>query len=208
MSSKQESGKPANETSGAPIRIKKYPNRRLYNTSTSAYIVLEDVVALVKEGTEFVIEDTKTGEDITRSILSQVIFEREASQSNYHFPLEVQKQLISMYDDAYGQMMPDYLRESMNVFISERERMKDTFQEIVEKNSRTMAQFNENLAKQNLEIFNRSFEFFQSMAGISGKTESASEVDADNQGTAEKSTELEDIQAQINVLQERLKNVK
>ncbi len=191
-----------------PIKIKKYPNRRLYDTSSSSYIVLDDIVALVKAGTEFIIEDTKTGEDITRSILSQVIFEREADQSNYHFPLDVQKQLISMYDDAYSQMVPDYLRESMNVFVTERDRMKNTFQEIVETNSRTMAQFNENLAKQNLEIFNRSFEFFQSMAGF-GQDSWAQEksVDEPDEKT-DNGDELEDIQAKINELQERLKNVK
>ena len=94
------------EVESQAILIKKYPNRRLYNTSTSQYIVLEDIVALIKEGTPFVIEDTKTGEDITRNILNQVIYERETAQNDYLFPLDVQKQLIMMYDDAYSKMMP------------------------------------------------------------------------------------------------------
>ncbi len=208
MSDKTEKYEAKSNADDAAIRIKKYPNRRLYNTSTSSYIVLDDIVDLVKSGKNFVIEDTKTGEDITRSILSQVIFERETGPSNYHFTLEVQKQLISMYDDAYGQMMPDYLRESMNVFVSERERMKDTFQEIVKSNSRAVAQFNERLAKQNLEIFSRSFEFFQSMAGLDKSDKHAEKPVEILQEKEDKSQELKEIQAQIDALQERLKKVK
>ena len=93
------------------IIIKKYPNRRLYNTATSTYIVLDDLVELVKSGKPFEIRDTKSGDDITREILNQIIFERETGKSNFHFPLEVQKQLIGMYDDTYGKMMPSYLKE-------------------------------------------------------------------------------------------------
>ena len=188
------------------IRIKKYPNRRLYNTSTSSYIVLDDIVKLVKDDANFVIEDTKTGEDITRSILNQIIYEREAEGSNYHFPLDVQKQLISMYDDAYGQMMPDYLRESMNVFVSERERMKETFQEIVDYNSRAMAQFNDNIAKQNLDVFNKTFEFFQQMSGMKAMNTGSEEGESAEE--TRQADKLEDIQKQINDLQERLKEMK
>lgn len=190
------------------IRIKKYPNRRLYNTATSSYIVLDDIVELVKSGTEFVIEDAKTGEDITRSILNQIIYEREADGNNHHFPLDVQKQLIAMYDDAYGRMMPDYLRESMNVFVSERDRMKETFKEIVDYNSRAVAQFNENMARQNMEVFSRTFEFFQNMSGMS-KPENQDGTLSEKPGEAgKKAANLDDIQAQIDDLQKRLKDMK
>lgn len=194
--------------SGEAIRIKKYPNRRLYNTQTSAYIVLDDIVDLVKAGTEFVIEDTKTGEDITRSILNQIIYEREADGGNYHFPLDVQKQLIAMYDDAYGQMMPNYLRESMNVFVNERDRMKETFQEIVDYNSRAMAQFNEKVTEQNMEVFNRTFEFFQKMSGMAVPMADAPKSENENQDATDKDQHLEEIQSEIDRLQERLKSLK
>ena len=94
------------------VLIKKYPNRRLYTPATSTYIVLDDIVDLIKSDVAFVIADTKTGEDITRSILNQIIFEQEIKPSDFHFSLDVQKQLIAMYGDAYGKMMPDYLSES------------------------------------------------------------------------------------------------
>lgn len=190
----------------APILIKKYPNRRLYNTATSSYIVLDDIVELVKSGTEFVIEDTKTGEDLTRGILNQIIYERETANADYHFPLDVQKQLILMYDDAYGKMMPEYLRESMNVFVAEREKMKSAFEEMVSFNSKTMAQFGENLAKQNLDMFNRSFDFFQSMSGL-GKSGEVDGKDVEPTiKSGENSADLKTIQDQIDALQKQLKS--
>ncbi len=202
-----ENDKPAAEKNeAAPVLIKKYPNRRLYNTATSSYIVLDDIVELVKAGTEFVIEDTKTGEDLTRSILNQIIYERETANSDYHFPLDVQKQLILMYDDAYGKMMPEYLRESMNVFVAEREKMKSAFEEMVSFNSKTMAQFSENLAKQNLEMFNRSFDFFQSMSGL-GKSEDTQGKDVEHEAKSGEGSEgLKAIQDQIDALQKQLKS--
>lgn len=182
------------------ILIKKYPNRRLYNTSTSAYIVIDDLVKLVKSGAPFEIRDTKTGEDITREILNQIIFERETGKSNFHFPLEVQKQLIGMYDDTYGKMMPSYLKESLDVFAAERERMKSTMENVVEQNTKAMMDFSQNIARQNLQVFKKSWEMF---SGIS-----TNETSNSTPQTETNSNELEEIQNQINALQERLKKIK
>lgn len=182
------------------ILIKKYPNRRLYNTSTSAYIVIDDLVKLVKSGAPFEIRDTKTGEDITREILNQIIFERETGKSNFHFPLEVQKQLIGMYDDTYGKMMPSYLKESLDVFAAERERMKSTMENVVEQNTKAMMDFSQNIARQNLQVFKKSWEMF---SGIS-----TNETSNRTPQTETNSNELEEIQDQINALQERLKKIK
>ena len=187
------------------IRIKKYPNRRLYDTANSKYIVLDDIVELVRSGQNFIVEDTKTGEDITRSILNQVIYERETANADYHFPLDVQKQLILMYDDAYGKMMPDYLRESMNLFVSERDRMKDAFDNMVSHNSRTMAEIGDKLAAQNVEYFSRAFDFFQAMSGMRAVSDTGKKgVDMDKDSD-DKATKLEDIQSQIIELQKQLK---
>ena len=185
--------------------IKKYPNRRLYNTATSQYIVLNDIVDLVKSGNEFIIEDKKTGEDITRSILNQIIYERETAYEDYHFPLDVQKQLILMYDDAYGKMMPDYLRQSMQVFVAERDRMQNALDEMFTYNSKTMTQLGENLAKQNMEFFHRAMDFFQSMSGISRNAQNHG--DEGNKSDA-KQKKLKDIQDQIEALQAELKSLK
>lgn len=194
----------SNEKNDDIIIIKKYPNRRLYNTATSAYIVLDDLVELVKSGKPFEIRDTKSGDDITREILNQIIFERETGKSNFHFPLEVQKQLIGMYDDTYGKMMPSYLKESLDVFAAERERMKSTMENIVERNTKAMMEFSQNIARQNLEVFKRSWEMF---GNIPAKSKTMTEK-YEKQVEAEDSSELDEIQKQINQLQDRLKNLK
>lgn len=199
--SEKENEQPHNET----ILIKKYPNRRLYNTATSSYIVLDDLVALVKSGKAFEIRDTKSGEDITREILNQIIFERETGKSNFHFPLEVQKQLIGMYDDTYGKMVPDYLKQSLNIFAAERERMSSTMENVVERNTKAMMEFSQNIAKQNLEVFKRSWEMFGAPSSHS-KTEAADTKKEDK--SQDDNSELDEIQKQINELQNRLKNLK
>jgi len=190
------------------ILIKKYPNRRLYNTATSSYIVLDDLVKLVKSGEQFEIRDTKTGEDITREILNQIIFERETGKSNFHFPLEVQKQLIGMYDDTYGKMMPDYLKESLKVFTAERERMKSTMENVVERNTKAMMEFSQNIARQNLEVFKRSWEIFSNMPRESTGDNTPDQSGDENGETGTENSELDEIQKQINELQERLKSLK
>lgn len=204
---KSDNKTPENEKDNDIIIIKKYPNRRLYNTSTSSYIVLDDLVELVKSGKPFEIRDTKSGNDITREILNQIIFERETGKSNFHFPLEVQKQLIGMYDDTYGKMMPSYLKESLDVFTAERERMKSTMENVVERNTKAMMDFSQNIARQNLEVFKRSWEMF---GASTTKPEANTEANTgkNEAGKKEDTSELDEIQKQINQLQDRLKNLK
>ncbi len=206
MSNKRSeiSDEASSKTDDAVILIKKYPNRRLYNTSTSSYIVLDDIVELVRADVSFVIEDKKTGEDITRSILNQIIFEQETKPSNFHFPLEVQKQLISMYGDTYGQMVPDYLTESMKLFVAEKSRMADAMETMVGRNTQAMMQFSQNLARQNMEMFRKSWEMFGGMSTTQNKQPAEDKQNAKQSS----SSELSEIQSQIDALQERLKSLK
>lgn len=187
-------------TADTPLRIKKYPNRRLYNTATSSYIVLDDIVELVKSGTEFAVVDTKSGEDITRTILNQIIFEQETNPANFHFPLEFQKQLISMYGDSYGQMVPDYLTEALNLFATERKRVTKAFESSMGRNNRAMMEFSQSLAQQNMEMFRRSWSMF-------GSVYENNETQATNE-PAKPNSELDEMQQQIDQLQEKLKTLK
>jgi len=191
-----------------PILIKKYPNRRLYNTITSAYIVLNDIVELVKADIPFVIEDKKTGEDITRSILNQIIFDRETAgtNSNYHFPLEVQKQLIGMYDDTYSSMVPDFLKQSLSMFKNEQDKIQATMKDVVDKNSQMMMDMTTNMARHNMELFKKSMDLFANPLAKQGNEDNDS--DKGKEATQGRDTELEDIQDQINALQKRLKQMK
>lgn len=193
-----------------PLLIKKYPNRRLYNTSTSAYIVLDDVVELVRNNVPFVIEDTKTGEDLTRSILNQIIFEQETKPSNFHFPLEFQKQLIGMYGDNYGQMVPNYLTESLKLFAAERSKLNETMGSMVDRNARAVLEYSESLARHNMDLFKRSLDMF-SLAPRTKDEETEAKTSApnspENKEPQDKEHELKELQKQIDALQARLKSL-
>src|ERR1700710_2989149 len=108
----------------APVTIKKYANRRLYNTGTSAYVTLEDLAAMVKHGEDFVVFDAKTGEDITRSVLAQIIFEQEGKCGQSLLPITFLRQLIRFYGDSMQMMVPRYLEVSLDTLVREQEKMR------------------------------------------------------------------------------------
>jgi len=99
--------------SDQPTTIKKYANRRLYNTGTSTYVTLEDLAAMVKEGEDFLVYDAKTGEDITRSVLAQIIFEQENKAGQNLLPTTFLRQLIRFYGDSMQMVVPKYLEQSI-----------------------------------------------------------------------------------------------
>ena len=98
-----------------PVTIKKYANRRLYNTGTSTYVTLEDLAAMVKNGEDFVVYDAKTGEEITRSVLTQIIFEQENKEGQNLLPIAFLRQLIRFYGDSMGMLVPRYLEVSIEL---------------------------------------------------------------------------------------------
>jgi len=106
-----------------PTTIKKYANRRLYNTGTSTYVTLEDLADMVKEGEDFVVYDAKTSEDITRSVLTQIIFEQENKGQNL-LPITFLRQLIRFYGDSIQNLIPTYLDFSIDSFVREQEKMR------------------------------------------------------------------------------------
>src|SRR5471030_2321341 len=107
-----------------PITIKKYANRRLYNTGTSTYVTLEDLATMLKEGENFVVYDAKTGEDITRSVLAQIIFEQENKEGQSLLPITFLRQLIRFYGDSMQMMVPRYLEVSIDSLVREQEKMR------------------------------------------------------------------------------------
>jgi polyhydroxyalkanoate synthesis repressor PhaR len=119
-----ESFMPAASTT--PVIIKKYANRRLYNTETSSYITLEHLAAMVREGRDFQVLDAKTNDDITRSVLTQIIVEEE-SRGQTMLPVNFLRQLISLYGDGMQSMVPQYLEASMQAFRQNQEKMQQTF---------------------------------------------------------------------------------
>ena len=108
-----------------PVTIKKYANRRLYNTGTSTYVTLEDLATMVKNGEDFAVFDAKTGEDITRSVLTQIIFEQENKEGGQNLlPINFLRQLIRFYGDSMQKLVPSYLEVSLESFTREQEKFR------------------------------------------------------------------------------------
>lgn len=140
-----------------PVIIKKYANRRLYNTETSTYITLDDVRELVKRGEEFLVHDAKTGDDLTRQILTQIIFEQELNGQSV-MPIGFLKRVIELYDDKISEMVPHYLETSMEAFITNQEKVR-SYMDKTWGAYNPMSQFGE-LGKQNMEFMGKAIQMF------------------------------------------------
>lgn len=142
-----------------PIVIKKYANRRLYNTDTSSYVTLEDLCVMVKDGSEFIVYDAKSGEDLTRTILSQIIFEQE-SKGEHLLPTNFLRSIIGFYDNSLKDFVPHYLETTMKTFSGNQEKMQEML------GLGTMGSFGqvasqiEEIGKQNMEMFTKAFSMF------------------------------------------------
>jgi polyhydroxyalkanoate synthesis repressor PhaR len=110
------------------VIIKKYANRRLYNTVSSSYITLEDLARMVRENVDFQVLDAKTGEDITRQILTQIIMDEEANGGQQMLPISFLRQLISMYGHSMQALMPPYLEASMANFFENQAKIREAFE--------------------------------------------------------------------------------
>jgi polyhydroxyalkanoate synthesis repressor PhaR len=156
----------------APVVIKKYANRRLYNTATSAYVTLEHLSQMVKDKTDFVVYDAKTGDEITRSVLTQIIFEEESKGGQTLLPIPFLRQLISFYGDSLQSVVPQYLEMSMSQFARNQEQMRSYLQNAFGFNP--FQQF-ETMGKQNMAMFEQAMRMFNPFrAGQPGSKQPAS----------------------------------
>ena len=140
-----------------PVTIKKYANRRLYNTGTSTYVTLEDLATMVKAGSNFVVYDAKTGEDITRSVLAQIIFEQENKEGQSLLPITFLRQLIRFYGDSMQMLVPRYLEVSIDTLVREQEKMRTQMAQAF-----GVGGFGplEEQVRRNMEMFERTFAMF------------------------------------------------
>ncbi|MEZ5866840.1 MAG: polyhydroxyalkanoate synthesis repressor PhaR, partial [Geminicoccaceae bacterium] len=136
--------------------VKKYANRRLYNTASSSYVTLEELCQMVREGQDFLVYDAKTGDDITRSVLTQIILEEDAKGRNL-MPIGFLRQLIGFYDDSLQSVVPRYLEVSMENFARHQEQMRGYMEETVGRffplNPLDVVNPFEEVARQNMAIF-------------------------------------------------------
>lgn len=187
-------------TSPSPVIIKKYANRRLYNTESSSYITLEHLAAMVRENREFKVIDAKSGDDITRSVLTQIIVEEE-SRGPTMLPVNFLRQLISMYGDNLQGMVPQYLEASMDAFRRNQEQFRKAMEGAFGASAFTSSPFGpfEQMAKQNMAMFEKATEMFTGRTGpgTGTATEPGSEA-------AAKGDELEDLKSQMAALRAKL----
>jgi polyhydroxyalkanoate synthesis repressor PhaR len=147
--------------SEGPVTIKKYANRRLYNTGTSTYVTLEDLATMVKAGEDFAVYDAKTSEDITRSVLTQIIVEQEGKEGQNLLPINFLRQLIRFYGDSMQNLVPRYLEVSIDTLTREQEKFR---QQITQAFGVTPFGPLEDQVRRNMDMFKQAFSMFTPFA--------------------------------------------
>lgn len=183
------------ENTGEPIVIKKYANRRLYNTAKSTYVTLDHLAQMVRDGQDFVVNDAKTSEDITRGVLAQIIFEEEAKGQTM-LPANFLRQLIRLYGDTLQGFVPGYLEASMETFSRNQETMREQVRQAFEANP-ALANF-EALARSNMEWFENAMRMFAPFAtGMAPKNAAGGKA-------VRRDVELEELKEQLAAMQSQL----
>jgi polyhydroxyalkanoate synthesis repressor PhaR len=194
----------ANGKDDERVTIKKYANRRLYNTATSSYVTLDHLAQMVKDGIDFAVFDAKTGEDITRSVLTHIIVEEESKGPNL-LPIDFLRHLISFYGDSLQAVVPNYLDHTMHAFARNQEQMRGAMQDALGGLS-PFGQFEE-MGKQNMAMFENAMKMFVPFYGANGAqatNDSATPTataDAEEKGAVD---ELEALKAQLTQMQVQL----
>lgn len=191
------------ETQSDPIIIKKYANRRLYDTTASRYVTLDHLRELVKEGRDFKVVDAKSGEDLTRGVLAQIIFEEE-SKGETLLPVEFLRQLISFYGDSMQSMVPSYLNMSMESFAKQQAEMREQMAEAMGSPAASMAMMEE-AAKRNMAMFQQAMAMFSPFAqggeaGGAGKPAAPEAETEDKQDVDALRAELDAMKAKLDKL--------
>ncbi|MFZ4689407.1 MAG: polyhydroxyalkanoate synthesis repressor PhaR [Polymorphobacter sp.] len=184
-SSKADSAK-AN-AAASPVVIKKYANRRLYNTESSSYITLEHLATMTRQGRDFQVFDARSGEDITRSVLTQIVMEEESGGQTM-LPVPFLRQIIAMYGDSMQGAVPHYLEASMAAFAENQNKFRDA----------ALKPF-EQLAKQNLALFQAATDMLAGGRGLAAKKPASA--------PATETSEIADLKAQLAALQARIDGI-
>jgi polyhydroxyalkanoate synthesis repressor PhaR len=183
-------------TEKEPTVIKKYANRRLYHTGTSTYVTLEDLAGMVRQGEDFVVFDAKSGDDITRSVLTQIIFEQENKEGQNLLPVTVLRQLIRFYGDSLQSLVPSYLEFSMNNLSQEQQKLREQMSQAF--GSGAFHAMEEQVRK-NMSFFTEAMRMFSPFA-----QRQADEGEAKPDQKSESAGELETLKRQMADMQAKL----
>ena len=182
------------------VVIKKYANRRLYNTAKSSYVTLDDLAVMVREGQDFIVKDAKSGEDITRSVLAQIIFEEESKGQNL-LPVKFLRQLIGLYGDSLEGFVPGYLEASMESFAKNQENMREQITSMIGQNP-VMTNI-ENLARGNMEWMENAVKMFSPFAAATTAPEKPAAESSKNEELTALKEQLAAMQDQISKLADK-----
>lgn len=208
----QESGKPftlsavgkkaaANSDKSKPVIIKKYANRRLYNTETSSYVTLEDLGEMVRSERDFLVYDAKTGEDLTHSVLTQIIVEVEGKTGSNLLPIGFLRQLIRFYGHSIEQLVPKYLEFSLATLTREQEKYRKQFTDTF---GNAAFEAMQEQARQNMAIFERAFALFAPFSKLKSRPEEEKAAQQKPEESAAISPEIAELKAQLSAMQAQL----
>ncbi len=188
-----------------PVVVKKYANRRLYNTESSSYITLDNLAEMVRAGRDFVVYDAKSGDDITRSVLTQIIVEEE-NKGGAMLPTPFLRQLIGLYGGNLQGLVPRYLEQSMGAFAEQQQRLRSAV-------TQTMGTFMtpgfEEIGRQNMAMIERAMSLFTPFYGAAEQAKGQSgEVAASSPPIAEESAEVVALRAEVEALRRELATVR
>ena len=181
-----------------PVTIKKYANRRLYNTGTSTYVTLEDLASMVKAGQDFVVYDAKTGEEITRSVLAQIIFEQENKEGQNLLPINFLRQLIRFYGDSMQMLVPRYLETSIDSLTREQQKFRDQMSQAF--GGSPFGALDETV-RRNMEMFQRAFSMFTPFARRDDEPATADEKPASS------GNDLDELRRQLSDMQKKVEKL-
>jgi polyhydroxyalkanoate synthesis repressor PhaR len=185
-----------------PITIKKYANRRLYNTATSSYVTLEHLRDMVKEGVEFNVFDAKSGDDITRSVLAQIIFEEEGKQGQTMLPIAFLRQLIKFYGDRLQAFVPSYLEMSMEGLAKNAEGVRQNVTDAFG-GKLSLGGF-EDVARQNVQMFQRALKMFSPFGRFGRGSEGGADAEEAETPKAAESDEISELKSQLDAMKKQL----
>ncbi len=186
-----------------PIAIKKYANRRLYHTGTSAYVTLDDLAQMVKAGEDFVVSDAKTGEDITRSVLAQIIFEQEGKTGQNLLPANFLREVIRYYGDSMQMLVPRFLDVSMQAFTREQEKFRS---QISQAFGGTPFASMEDQVRRNMAMFEKAFAMFMPFAA-SAQFPGTQNPPAQTPAAPASGDEIDGLKQQLAEMQQRLEKL-
>lgn len=185
------------------VTIKKYANRRLYNTGTSTYVTLDDLAVMVKKGEDFVVLDAKSGGDITHSVLTQIIFEQESKTGNTLLPVSFLRQLIAIYGDQLQMVVPSYLEHSMSALTGQQDQLraqltKSHGEDPLTRNIQLPIQMVEEQVRRNTEMFQKAMQMFSPFALAHSATPE------EDQKKSDTSKDIDDLKSQLKLLQDKI----